>query len=393
MTEGATALAGSSRSPVILHAAQPTDGGVARYVSALVAAQLAAGWHVSVACPATGWLAGSTMAAGADVHIWPARRSPGPSMATEARRFGDVLSAVDPALVHLHSSKAGLVGRAVLRGRRPTVFQPHAWSFEAVSGGLRGPTRAWERRAGRWADLTICVSEAEQLQGMRAGIDARYIVVPNGIDVTAHPAADRWHRARARKRLGIGTGPLAVCVGRLCRQKGQTLLLEAWRLVAAALPDARLALIGDGPDFAALRSRAGHDVRLAGAVEDPGDWYAAADVVVCPSRWEGMALVPLEAMASGRSVVASDVTGMREAIPPGAGALTPPGNVPALAGAITGRLRQPALADAEGRVGREHVAVHHQVARTARAVDRLYREILALPATTPEPVRAGAVGH
>jgi glycosyltransferase involved in cell wall biosynthesis len=393
MSDGATARAGTGRLPMVLHVTQPTDGGVARCVSALVTAQVAAGWPVAVACPATGWLTESAVAAGADVHLWPARRSPGPSVAVEARRLEAVFSAVVPALVHLHSSKAGLVGRTVLRGRRPTVFQPHAWSFEAVSGGLRQLTTAWERRAGRWTDVTICVSEAERQQGIRAGIAANYAVVQNGIDLTAHPTADRWQRARARERLGIGPGPLAVCVGRLCRQKGQTLLVEAWRLVAAALPDARLALIGDGPDFAALHHRAGREVRLTGAVTDPGDWYAAADLVVCPSRWEGMALVPLEAMARGRSVVASDVTGMREAIPPGAGALTPPGDVLALAAAITVRLRQPAIADAEGRTGRQHVVGHHSVVGTARAIDRLYRDILALPARTADPVEAAAVSH
>lgn len=393
MTEGVRAFAGTRGLPIVLHVAQPTDGGVARCVSTLVTAQLAAGWQVAVACPASGWLAGSTKAAGADVHLWPARRSPGPSMVTEMRRLGAVLTQVNPALVHLHSSKAGLVGRAVVRGRQPAIFQPHAWSFQAASGAIRPLTRAWERSAGRWADVTICVSEAERRQGIGAGIDARYVVVPNGIDIAAHPAADRWERARARERLGIGVGPLAVCVGRLCRQKGQALLLEAWRQVAAALPDARLVLVGDGPDRAELRRQERHDVRLAGACEDPGDWYAAADLVVCPSRWEGMALVPLEAMARGRSVVATDVTGMREAILPGAGALTPPENVASLADAITVRLRQPALADAEGRVGRDHVVIRHTVARTAEAIDRLYRELLTLPAATPQPVVVGVTAQ
>jgi glycosyltransferase involved in cell wall biosynthesis len=106
-----------------------------------------------------------------------------------------------------------------------------------------------------------------------------------------------------------------------------------------------------------------------------------------------MALVPLEAMARARSVVATDVTGMREAIPPAAGALTPPENAPALAAALTVRLGQPALAYAEGRVGRDHVATRHTDARTANTVDHLYRELLGLPAATPEPVKAKAVGQ
>ncbi|MGC1210855.1 MAG: glycosyltransferase [Micromonospora sp.] len=379
--------------PTILHVAQPTDGGVARCVHDLVRAQVAAGWPVTLACPSSGTLAVSAAADGARVRVWPARRSPGPSVTAEARRLAAILAEVRPALIHLHSSKAGLVGRAVLRGRRPVVFQPHAWSFEAAGAGLRALTTAWERSAGRWADVTVCVSEAERQRGVRAGIAGPYVVVPNGVDVAAHRVADERERALARQRLGLGPGPLAVCVGRLCRQKGQTVLLEAWRLVSAALPGARLALVGDGPDRAALRSGAGHDVLLVGAVGDPREWYAAADVVVCPSRWEGMALVPLEAMARGRSVVASDVTGMREAVPPGAGALTPPGDVPALAAAVTLRLRHPGLAEAEGRVGHAHVARHHTVERAVLTIDRLYRRLLGLPDPGLPVSDVAGVGH
>lgn len=384
---------GNGDLPTVLHVAQPTEGGVAQCVQDLVRAQVAAGWSVALACPATGALAASAAAGGAWVRIWPARRSPGPSLGTEARCLAAILAEVRPALVHLHSSKAGLVGRAVLRGRLPVIFQPHAWSFEAAGVGLRGVTTAWERAAHRWADVTICVSETERLRGVRAGIGGPYAVVPNGVDMAVHRIADEREREVARRRLGLGPGPLAVCVGRLCRQKGQTVLLDAWRLVSAALPAARLALVGGGPDFAELRSRAGAGVLLAGAVRDPRDWYAAADVVVCPSRWEGMALVPLEAMARGRSVVASDVTGMREAIPAGAGALTPAGDVLALAAAVTARLRRPGLADAEGRAGHAHVARHHTVERATLAVDRLYRRLLALPEVGPPTPAVAGVGQ
>ncbi|NEA48622.1 glycosyltransferase, partial [Streptomyces sp. SID10815] len=69
---------------------------------------------------------------------------------------------VRPDLVHAHSAKAGLAGRLAVRGRIPTVFQPHAWSFEAVGGATAALALRWERWGTRWAARTVCVSEAER---------------------------------------------------------------------------------------------------------------------------------------------------------------------------------------------------------------------------------------
>jgi len=253
-----------------------------------------------------------------------------------------------------------------------TVFQPHAWSVDAVPRGLRETAAAWERVAAGWTDLLLCVAQQERHQGEALGVRGRYAVVPNGVDTRRFSPADPLERAEARARLGLGPGPLAVCVGRVCRQKGQDLLLHAWRRIASTMPDATLALVGDGAGMPAARQ----GVVFAGQVADPRDWYAAADVVVCPSRWEGMALVPLEAMARARSVVARDVGGTRESLPPGAGALVRADDPAALAAALLPRLTDQAQADEEGRVGRSHVERHHELARTLAGVDRAYAFLL-----------------
>ncbi|NSL43533.1 glycosyltransferase, partial [Streptomyces sp. 8P21H-1] len=190
-------------------------------------------------------------------------------------------------------------------GRVPTVFQPHAWSFEAAGGATGLLALAWERLGARWASRLVCVSEAERRTGERSGIGGRWSVIPNGIDLDGfHPAPAGTVRAGLPLLDEAGpAAPLVVCVGRLCRQKGQDVLLEAWHEVTRQVPDARLVLVGDGPDAGTLRARAPGSVLFAGAVADPAPWYRAADLVVLPSRWEGMALAPLEAMACGRPVV------------------------------------------------------------------------------------------
>ena len=359
----------------VLHVAQPTDGGVARCVLDLVHDQVGRGWEVALASPAE--LAGAAEAQGARHASWEAARQPGPGALPEARALAGLIGSLAPDLVHLHSSKAGLAGRLALRGRRTTVFQPHAWSFEAVHGAVRAAAIAWERLAARWTHAIVSVSEAERDRGARARIRAPYRVIPNGVDLAAWPAATDEERTAARRRLDLGEGQIAVCVGRLSRQKGQDVLLEAWPSVAARVAGARLVLVGGGPEEDHLRRLAGAGVDFTGARDDIGDWYAAADVVVAPSRWEGMSLVLLEAMARARSIVATDVPGAREALGAEAGEIVPVEDARALAEALVERMLDTGLAAEEGKAGRRRVEQSHDLRATTGAVADLYEELLA----------------
>ena len=378
--------------PRVLHLTQPVDGGVARVVRDLTTAQLAAGFRVTVALPDSP-LAAGLAALGADVRRWEAARAPGPSLASEVRSLTRVLRDVRPELVHAHSAKAGLAGRLAVRGRVPTVFQPHAWSFEAVDGPMASLALNWERFGARWAHRLVCVSEGERATGERAGIAGRYQVIPNGIDTGRfHPAPVDTVRASLLPDVDPAA-PLVVCVGRLCRQKGQDLLLTAWETVVREVPGARLVLVGDGPDRDRLAARAPESVTFAGAVEDTVPWYQAADLVVLPSRWEGMALAPLEAMACGRPVVLAEVDGARESLSSelAGRCLVPPGEPAALAGAVAGLLLDPLLRASLGSRGRRHVLSTHDVRRGAGAVAELYRELLGgrrpLPRVAPTECR------
>ena len=347
-----------------------------RYVADLVADQVARDWDVAVASPTYGQLAERISAEGARHIPWTAGRMPGPSSVLHAVSLSRIVEREGPDLVHLHSSSAGLSGRLAVRGRRPTIFQPHAWSFEAVGGPLRSAAAAWERRGARWTNAIVCVSDAERLRGEEHGIRARWLVVPNGVDLDAFSEASAEVRAAARRGLELGDGPLVVCIGRLSRQKGQDVLLEAWPAVSARVADAQLVLVGDGPDASDLRRRAGHGVRLVGHREDVDEWLAAADVVALPSRWEGMSIGMLEAMARGRSIVATDVPGALEALADDAGAVVPPEDPAALADAIAVRLLDRELAAAEGRRARERAEQAYDLRTTTARIAEVYGELL-----------------
>lgn len=356
---------------------QPTDAGVGRIVALLAADQVGRGWGVTVASP-PGRLADEASEAGAEWISWPARRSPGPSLAAEVLRLRRAVEAARPDVVHLHSSKAGLVGRLVVRGRRPTIFEPNAWSFHAVGGVVRWLTVRWERAATRWTTVTLCVSAAERAEGEREGIRADWRLIPNGVDTSALQPAGAGERASARSLLGIpAEAPFAVCVGRLSPQKGQDVLIGAWPGARSGQEDARLALVGDGPSYAELAHDLPPGVTLAGHRDDVSAWLAAADVVVLPSRWEGMSLALLEAMARGRSVVATDVAGARDALGESSSAIVPVESRAELAAAISARLADPALAAAEGAANRRMVEERFALSRVHDEVAAVTLELAA----------------
>jgi glycosyltransferase involved in cell wall biosynthesis len=345
-------------SVAVLHVAQPREGGVARYVLDACLDQMARGWDVTVACPDGGRLAADLQRAGVRRLAWPAVRAPGPASMAEALRLRALAARARPDVVHLHAAKAGLAGRLGLRGTRlPVLFQPHGWSWLAVEGTMRAATLRWERIAAHWTDLFVCVGETEQAAGRALGVRGRYAVVHNGVDLRRFRPAGDDERLAARRRLGVADGvPLAVCVGRVTRQKGQDVLLAAWPAVRARCPGAQLALVGGGDLLPDLRVRRPPGVTFAGEVADVRGWLAAADVVALPSRWEGLSLAVLEALARGRPVVATDVPGLGEMVAPGTGARVSPDDPEALAAAVADRLTDPALARSEGQAAARQAA-------------------------------------
>jgi teichuronic acid biosynthesis glycosyltransferase TuaC len=166
----------------------------------------------------------------------------------------------------------------------------------------------------------------------------RTITIPNGCNAAIfHPAS----RSEARRQLGVDEGAkLVMYVGRLVPEKGLRELLEATAMLSQAHPRVELALIGDGPlrdelDQSARRI-AGVPVHLPGAMDASmvARWMAASDLVTLPSYSEGHPNVLVEALASGRPVVATHVGGIPEVVDASCGVLVAPRDVHALSVAL-----------------------------------------------------------
>jgi glycosyltransferase involved in cell wall biosynthesis len=318
----------------VLMVSQPVEYGVAVCVRQLAEAGVAAGHRVAVACPGreSGPLADWIQEAGA-VHI-PLELVRQPSL----RDVGGVRAirrlARGRDVVHLHSSKAGALGRfavATLRKRdRPAVvFTPHYWSWQ-VGGPLANLYKWVERLLVHRCDAIVAVSEEEADEGRTelGRTTGNLRVIPNGVD------RDRFSPSGRRGTRDPDT-PLIVCVGRLSNQKGQDVAIRA--LAQLQNQDARLRLVGDDNPVGerekleqlASSLGVGDRIEWLGKVADPAPEFRTADIVVAPSRWEGMSLVFLEAMACGSAVVVSDVFGS-DAIG-SAGVVVPPADPDALA--------------------------------------------------------------
>jgi len=185
--------------------------------------------------------------------------------------------------------------------------------------------------------------------------------IPNPVDVNAWRPGDR---TAARERLSISSSArVVVWHGRLhAWKKGLDVLLDAWPQVTARVEDARLILVGDGPDRTSVAERARETPgvvlvdRLLHDVDRLRDHLSAGDVYAFPSRHEGFAVAPIEAMATGLPIVAADVGGIAETLPDGelsGGIVVPREDRAALAEGLTRLLLDPDQARLLGARARE----------------------------------------
>ena len=212
----------------------------------------------------------------------------------------------------------------------------------------------------RWAEP----GDWEKIRVVHCGLDAQFTQMPE-----SQPASE---------------ASTLVCVGRICEQKGQLLLLEALRIVLDRGMDARLVMAGDGPMRKQIEERAA-GLGVADRLRITG-WIDGAQVrteilgaraLVLPSFAEGLPVVIMEAMALGRPVISTYIAGIPELVVPGScGWLVPAGDVEALAGAMIECLAtdEARLRDM-GRAGRERALGRHDAYQEAGRLLQMFTEV------------------
>jgi glycosyltransferase involved in cell wall biosynthesis len=307
------------------------------------------------------------------------------------------LARTGPLLVASPSPQAGLgaaVARAAVPGRIRLVVRVQGSGASKARYVQAKPWRArlkdaLESAVVRWADLVVPMGEFTREHVLALG------AAPESVIVVPFPV---WWEEDARV-TGLPDRPTALFAGRLEKEKGVHILLEAMVATSEAVPDARLVVAGDGPLRGELE-RGIAALGLDGRVEMLGwlqrdamrDVYERSWVLVLPSLWEeGLGMVLVEAGLMGRAVIGSDRGGIRDVVRHEEnGLLVAPGNVSSLADALVAilgdgeRARRMGLAGT--RIASAYLATRAEaLARFERAVDELMRSPPRAPRAVTGP--------
>jgi glycosyltransferase involved in cell wall biosynthesis len=314
-----------------------------------------------------------------NVELWPVPRMPdGREGASRVLRFALELRARRPAVFHAHltwplACKFGLVG-AILARVPAIVATVHLYVEFPIDRSICLQQRLIVSAAGRY--IAVSRDTAQRLVRKLHWPTCKVHVIHNG--VTLKPIDDPAVPISYAQRTG-GDHPIVLTVARLDEQKGHRYLLEA----ATQIPEVQFVLAGDGPLRSALEAQA-RSLGLEGRVKflghrtDISDLFAGCDVFVLPSLYEGLPLSILEAMAAGKPVVATQISGTDEAvIDDETGLLVPPADPTALAAAIRSVLDDRALAQRLAFAGRIRVEQEFSTAAMLQQVTAVYAELLA----------------
>jgi glycosyltransferase involved in cell wall biosynthesis len=320
-----------------------------------------------------------------------------------AFRLASLIRRVRPHILHTHTAKAGAVGRtaALLAvGARPpiVVHTFHGHVLRGYFGPLRARVfRLLERSlaAGTTALVAVSPEVRDDLVALGVAPREKFAVIRLGIELDERVGVSPDERAEARRMMGVPDGRFTVgWIGRMTGVKRTNDVLGAFQRLRERGVDACLCMVGDGPDrqdveIRAFRLGIVRDCLFLGYQDDVAPFYAAFDALVLPSANEGTPVSAIEALASGRPVVATRVGGVPDVVRDGIdGFLVDPGDVDALADRLADLAGDPDLVRRMGEAGRSRVLSRYSVDRLIDDVDRFYRTLLEAKGLRPPSNRS-----
>ncbi|MBN2090305.1 glycosyltransferase family 4 protein [candidate division KSB1 bacterium] len=290
-------------------------------------------------------------------------------------------------LVHTHSSKSGFVGRlaASAAGVKCIVHTVQGFAFHEYSSKLAiFVFGLMERIAGVFSDKIIFVNQYDKITAskMRLASAEKMITIPNGIDFVELSSRSR-SSANTKKSIGIEASDAVVgMVARLWEQKSPQDFIRSVPTVVKEFSAAKFLVIGDGHLKGELQQLSielgiSENVLFLGWRNDVRELLKILDVFVLPSLWEGLSVSILEAMASGKPVVASNIKGNNELVVDGAtGYLVEPRNPEQIGEKVLTLLKNRTLAEKMGLNGYKRVKENFNIHDTVCKINQLYDTLL-----------------
>ena len=369
--------------PVVLEVISEGIGGGAKHVYDLVS-RLRDEYAFIVACPNNGPYVDRFE----DIGVRVFDLSPTAVSARSALRLLWVIKRYGIGLVHAHGRKAGFHGRlASVLARTPVIYSFHGLHHQKHGVLFRTLYVGIEKALRRHTARVINVSCSERRECLALGLsDARRsLVIPNGIDWQALDAIT-VDVEKLRADLGFAPDDLIIGhVGKFDVQKAQDDLAAAIPWVLGRCPQAKFLFVGEGAlrpqiERQVVRLGVAGRVVFAGFRQDVAALLQMMDVLALPSRWEGLSLVLLEAMACRKPVVATRATGNVDVVVDGVtGFLVPVGAPQALAERIVALSQDAKLRAEYGQKGRERVEHDFSLDAMVVRTSAVYQELLAGP--------------
>jgi len=304
------------------------------------------------------------------------------------RNLIHLLRDLRPDIVHTHSSKAGIIGRwAARRAKIPAVVHTiHGLAFTASTNpAINWSYKTLEKQAAPLTTRIVCVADAMRDQSLAAGIgrSEQYVTIYSGME-TAPFLNPPVPREQVRSSFGLTDNHIVVgTIARLFDLKGHNDLLQIAPELCRQFPNLRFLWVGDGSlrwrfEAEMNRMKLRDHFILTGMVppQRVPELTAAMDILVHPSRREGLARALPQAGLAGIPAIAYDIDGNREGVRGGVtGIVLPPFDVAKLSQAISSLARDEPLRRRMGQAGREFALGRFDAKVMVDALERLYAEI------------------
>ncbi|QZY55342.1 glycosyltransferase family 4 protein [Crassaminicella profunda] len=371
----------------ILHITQGTIGGTLEYLKLLLIRLNKKGIHSQLICPSYGPMKKDIENLGIKVYEVDMKR--------EISLFADIKSMIyilkiiktqNYDIVHLHSSKAGALGRIICFFHKiPCVYTPHGWAFNIKTSRAKQLIYAnIEKFLSLFTKYIINISKYEYVSAVKNKIanEQKLKLINNGIDIEKykHVCVDK---IKFKESLKVPKETILIgMVGRITEQKDPISFVKMARKIINRGHNVHFILVGDGELRKEVENEINHqnlnkNITITGWIDQVGNYVKCFDIGILTSKWEGFGLVLAEYMASKVPVVASNVDGIPNVIIDGkTGILVEAGDIDGFADAIIRLIEDRTLYRQFVENGFQRVVSKFNIDRVVDEHVQMYKQIL-----------------